>query len=50
LLLGWDPYAVAGIQAKTVPVEPLLDRIGIPYDKDRMYVPEPAGVAPTHEH
>jgi len=50
LLLGWDPYAVAGIQAKTVPVEPLLDRIGIPYDKDRMYVPDPTEKAPTHEH
>ncbi len=33
LLLGWDPYEVVGIQAHTVPVEPLLDKIGIAYDK-----------------
>ena len=30
LLLGWDPYRVVGIQSHTVPVEPLLERIGIP--------------------
>ena len=30
LLLGWDPYDVVGIQTHTVPVEPLLERIGIP--------------------
>jgi heterodisulfide reductase subunit B len=29
LLLGWDPYEVVGIQGKVVPVEPLLERIGI---------------------
>jgi heterodisulfide reductase subunit B len=32
LLLGWDPYDVVGIQSHTVPVEPFLDKIGIPYD------------------
>lgn len=30
LLLGWDPYDAVGIQGHTVPVEPLLERIGIP--------------------
>lgn len=31
LLMGWDPYKVVGIQFHNVPVEPLLDKIGIPY-------------------
>lgn len=31
LLLGWDPYKTVGIQFHTVPVEPLLDKIGIPH-------------------
>jgi heterodisulfide reductase subunit B len=30
LLLGWDPYDVVGIDTHVVPVEPLLERIGIP--------------------
>jgi len=30
LLLGWDPYEDVGIQGHTVPVEPLLEQIGIP--------------------
>jgi heterodisulfide reductase subunit B len=30
LLLGWDPYDVVGIQGHSVPVEPVLERIGIP--------------------
>jgi len=30
LLLGWDPYDEVGIQGHTTPVEPLLERIGIP--------------------
>lgn len=38
LLLGWDPYDVVGIQAHTIPVEPLLDKIGIPYDKSREWL------------
>jgi len=38
LLLGWDPYDVVGIQGKTVPVEPLLDRIGIPQSTSPAYV------------
>jgi heterodisulfide reductase subunit B len=39
LLLGWDPYSVVGIQAHTVPVEPLLDKIGIPYDMSGEFEP-----------
>ena len=38
LLLGWNPYDVVGIQAHTVPVEPLLDKIGIPYDKSEEWL------------
>ncbi|MGD1081643.1 MAG: heterodisulfide reductase-related iron-sulfur binding cluster [Candidatus Sulfotelmatobacter sp.] len=38
LLLGWDPYDVVGIQAHTVPVEPLLDTLGIPYDKSKEWL------------
>jgi len=38
LLLGWDPYDVVGIQAHTVSVEPLLDKIGIPYDTSKEWV------------
>ncbi len=32
LLLGWDPYEVVGIDFHTVPVEPLLEKLDIPYD------------------
>ncbi|HPW37468.1 MAG TPA: heterodisulfide reductase-related iron-sulfur binding cluster [Syntrophorhabdus sp.] len=46
LLLGWDPYETVGIQFHTVPVEPLLDKIGIPYDKNSPWadciVPHPS--------
>lgn len=38
LLLGWNPYDVVGIQAHTVSVEPLLDKIGIPYDKSEEWL------------
>ena len=38
LLLGWDPYDVVGIQAHTVPVEPFLDRVGIPYDNAKAWL------------
>jgi len=38
LLLGWDPYETVGIQFHTVPVEPLLDKIGIPYDANSPWV------------
>lgn len=44
LLLGWDPYDVVGIDFHTVPVEPLLDKIGIPYDPERSWHRE--GAAP----
>ncbi len=38
LLLGWDPYEAAGIQFHTVPVEPLLDRIGVPVVPSRAFL------------
>ena len=37
LLLGWDPYSEVGIQSHTVPVEPLLEKIGIPFDRRREF-------------
>jgi heterodisulfide reductase subunit B len=44
LLLGWDPYEAAGIQYHTVPVEPLLDRIGLPVVPSRAFLaPGPVG-------
>jgi len=41
LLLGWDPYEVVGIDFHTVPVEPLLDKMGIPYDPEKSWHREP---------
>ena len=38
LLMGWDPYDIVGIQFHTVPVEPLLDKIGIPYDESKTWL------------
>jgi heterodisulfide reductase subunit B len=38
LLAGWDPYDIVGIQFHTVPVEPLLDKLGIPYDESRAWL------------
>jgi len=38
LLMGWDPYEIVGIQFHTVPVEPLLDKIGIPYDESKTWL------------
>ncbi len=38
LLLGWNPYDTVGIQFHTVPVEPLLDKIGIPYDESKAWL------------
>lgn len=35
LLLGYDPFKDCGFNAKVVPIEPLLDKIGIPYDKSK---------------
>lgn len=45
LLLGWDPYDVVGIQGHTVPVEPLLERIGIPPSPRPAFLRD--AVAPT---
>lgn len=36
IILGYDPWDI-GLQVHQVPVEPLLDKIGIPYDKDKKY-------------
>jgi heterodisulfide reductase subunit B len=48
LLLGWDPYEAVGIQFHTVPVEPLLERIGIPFDRSRSSLEgRPYGVGPA---
>ena len=44
LLLGWDPYEVVGIQGHTVPVEPLLERMGIPQSSRPAYLRERAEV------
>jgi heterodisulfide reductase subunit B len=35
LMLGYDPFRDCGLNVKAVDVEPLLDRIGIPYDRSR---------------
>jgi heterodisulfide reductase subunit B len=37
LLMGWDPYETVGIDFHTVPVEPLLDKMGISYDKGKSW-------------
>lgn len=34
LCMGADPYEIAAIHFNTTPVEPFLDKAGIPYDKD----------------
>jgi heterodisulfide reductase subunit B len=47
LLLGWDPYDVVGIQGHTVPVEPLLERIGIPQSTRPAYLRDESDVAAT---
>ncbi len=36
LILGYDPWAL-GLQVHQVPVEPLLDKIGIPYDSKKKF-------------
>jgi heterodisulfide reductase subunit B len=40
LLMGWDPYETVGIDFHTVPVEPLLDKMGISYDKGKSWQKE----------
>jgi heterodisulfide reductase subunit B len=37
MLLGYDPWDI-GLQVHQVPVEPLLDKIGIPYDSHRKFL------------
>ncbi len=37
LVLGYDPWDL-GLQVHQVPVEPLLDKIGIPYDPGKKYL------------
>jgi heterodisulfide reductase subunit B len=37
MLLGYDPWDL-GLQVHQVPVEPLLDKIGIPYDPHRKFL------------
>jgi heterodisulfide reductase subunit B len=36
LILGYDPWQL-GLQVHQVPAEPLLDKIGIPYDKEAKF-------------
>jgi len=40
LLLGWDPYEIVGIDFHAVPVEPLLDKMGIHYVKGKSWIKE----------
>jgi len=35
LMLGYDPFRDCGLNVKAVEVEPLLDQIGIPYDRSK---------------
>ena len=37
MVLGYDPWDL-GLQTHQVPMEPLLDKIGIPYDPDKKYL------------
>lgn len=37
MVLGYDPWDI-GLQVHQVPVEPLLDKIGIPYDQKKKYL------------
>jgi heterodisulfide reductase subunit B len=37
LILGYDPWDL-GLQVHQVPVEPLLDKMGIPYDPEKKYL------------
>jgi len=39
LLVGWDPYDVVGVQGHTTPVEPFLEKVGIPYERSRALQP-----------
>lgn len=37
LLLGYDPFKDCGLNAKAVVIEPLLEQIGIPYDRSKTF-------------
>jgi heterodisulfide reductase subunit B len=37
MVLGYDPWDI-GLQVHQVPVEPLLDKIGIPYDPEKKFL------------
>ena len=37
IILGYDPWDL-GLQVHQVPIEPLLDKIGIPYDSSRKFL------------
>ena len=37
LILGYDPWDL-GLQVHQVPVEPLLDKMGIPYDPEAKFL------------
>ncbi len=52
IILGFDPWDL-GLQVHQVPVEPLLDKIGLPYDPSRKFLDRegrPMGkpASPTH--
>jgi heterodisulfide reductase subunit B len=49
LLAGWHPYEVVGLQFHTVPVEPLLDKIGIPYDESLAWRGKDGQALPCNE-
>ena len=58
LILGWDPWDL-GLQVHQVPVEPLLDKMGYPYDPSRKFLamdgrdigrPEAPGVLKFYSH
>jgi len=50
LLLGWDPYEVVGVQCHSVPVEPFLARVGIPYSPGADYLHQDAELPAESEH
>jgi len=49
LLMGWNPYDIVGIQFHTVPVEPLLDKIGIPYDESKTWLGKDEQILPCSD-
>ncbi len=49
LLAGWDPYDIVGLQFHTVPVEPLLDKIGMPYNESLCWLGKDGQTLPCSE-